>query len=145
MCGPSGALMYTSSSGRPIQMVRKVLSGNDGEVVLALPECTAHLFGDPNHAEGKARQQNLLVERIDVREQLFHQILTDHADAGIVLEIGVVDVTPNLHLFAADIGKARRHPVHRDLVDQTALVTRRWIGGEVGHGADLLVPLQVVP
>src|ERR1035441_8185981 len=125
--------------------VAKRAQGNDGEVILALSERAADSFGDADDVEGKARHRNLFVEWIDVGKQLVHQILADYADPGVVLVVGVTDVAPLLDFFAADIGKAGSHRVQRDLVDHAALIARRWIGAELGHGADLLIPLQVVP
>src|ERR1017187_1053248 len=118
--------------------------GDNGKVILALSERAADSFGDTHNAERKAPQLNFLVERIDVGKQLLHKVLTDDADAGIVLVVDVADIASLLDFFAANVGETGGHRVELDLVDHVALVARWRTGVEHGHGADFLVPLEVV-
>ncbi len=123
--------MKTRSSGTAHPDGAKGAQGNDGEVILALSEGAADFLGDADDAEGKTRQLNLFVERIDVGKQLLHQVLADYADPGVVLVVGVVDVASLRDLFAADVDKAGSHGVQLDLVDQVAFVARRRAGLEL--------------
>ena len=123
-------------------MLRKVLRGTIAKLSWLCPKVLPSFSDD---AEGKARELILFVQGIDVGKELVHQVLSDDADAGVVLVIGVADVTPLLDLFAADVGEAGSHRAQLDLVDQVAFEARGWAGAKLGQGSDLLVAPQAVP
>ena len=90
-------------------MMRKVLSGTMAKLSWLCPKVLPCLSVTPITRKGRPAELNFLVERIDVGEQLVHQVRADDADASVVLVVGVIEVAALLDFFAADIGKAGSH------------------------------------
>ena len=59
-------------------MLRKVVSGIMAKLSWLCPNVLPDLFHDADDAKRKAAQRHLLVQRIDVRKELVHQVLADH-------------------------------------------------------------------
>src|SRR6516162_6717088 len=100
------------------------LDGDVSEIVLGLAECGTDAFGNADHLEGAAVNENFATDRVDIGEKLRGNVGTYHSDESATLVVTLGDVAAFLGSNDVDI-----HHVGGDAAD--AGVVER-VGADAG-------------